>query len=187
MLNSSNQEKFLRFHFPSHFTNYWQTREHCQINSILFNLFPSIRYLIDTKIHRFDRNASIWLITSIWKSSSVREKLLDLKVCIFYPFLRALRNFFLIFPLFEYWFFFNSRVTEVTGLLPRRFSGHGQKCWRGVLCRNRENKYKKRKKKKQIKNRFFHKKPFFIEIKNQKIKNGFYTTLVTICNFFLIL
>ena len=35
-------------------------------------------------------------------------------------------------------------------------------------------KNKKRKKlKKQIKNRFFHKKPFFIEIKNQKIKNGF--------------
>ena len=32
---------------------------------------------------------------------------------------------------------------------------------------------KNKKRKKQIKNRFFHKKPFFIEIKNQKIKNGF--------------
>ena len=32
---------------------------------------------------------------------------------------------------------------------------------------------KRKKRKKQIKNRFFHKKPFFIEIKNQKIKNGF--------------
>ena len=31
---------------------------------------------------------------------------------------------------------------------------------------------KNKKRKKQIKNRFFHKKPFFIEIKNQKI-NGF--------------
>ena len=28
-------------------------------------------------------------------------------------------------------------------------------------------------KKKQVKNRFFHKKTFFIEIKNQKIKNVF--------------
>ena len=35
-------------------------------------------------------------------------------------------------------------------------------------------KNKKRKqRKKQIKNSFFHKKLFFIEIKNQKIKNGF--------------
>ena len=32
---------------------------------------------------------------------------------------------------------------------------------------------KRKKRKKQIKKRFFHKKPFFIEIKNQKIKNGF--------------
>ena len=32
---------------------------------------------------------------------------------------------------------------------------------------------KNKKRKKQIKNRFFHKKTFFIEIKNQKIKNGF--------------
>ena len=32
---------------------------------------------------------------------------------------------------------------------------------------------KNKKRKKQIKNCFFHKKPFFIEIKNQKIKNGF--------------
>ena len=32
---------------------------------------------------------------------------------------------------------------------------------------------KRKKRKKQIKNRFFNKKPFFIEIKNQKIKNGF--------------
>ena len=32
---------------------------------------------------------------------------------------------------------------------------------------------KRKKRKKQIKNRFFHKKQFFIEIKNQKIKNGF--------------
>ena len=32
---------------------------------------------------------------------------------------------------------------------------------------------KRKKRKKQIKNRFFHKKTFFIEIKNQKIKNGF--------------
>ena len=32
---------------------------------------------------------------------------------------------------------------------------------------------KNKKRKKQIKNRFFHKKQFFIEIKNQKIKNGF--------------
>ena len=32
---------------------------------------------------------------------------------------------------------------------------------------------KRKKRKKQIKNRFFHKKRFFIEIKNQKIKNGF--------------
>ena len=30
-----------------------------------------------------------------------------------------------------------------------------------------------KKRKKQINIRFFHKKPFFIEIKNQKIKNGF--------------
>ena len=30
-----------------------------------------------------------------------------------------------------------------------------------------------KKKKKQIKNRLFHKKTFFIEMKNQKIKNGF--------------
>ena len=37
---------------------------------------------------------------------------------------------------------------------------------------------KRKKRKKQIKNRFFHKKPFFIEIKNQKIKNGFlYNTI----------
>ena len=37
---------------------------------------------------------------------------------------------------------------------------------------------KRKKRKKQIKNRFFHKKPFFIEIKNQKIKNGFlYNTM----------
>ena len=32
---------------------------------------------------------------------------------------------------------------------------------------------KNKKRKKQIKNRFFHKKTFFIEIKKQKIKNGF--------------
>ena len=32
---------------------------------------------------------------------------------------------------------------------------------------------KNKKRKKQIKNRFFHKKRFFIEIKNQKIKNVF--------------
>ena len=40
---------------------------------------------------------------------------------------------------------------------------------------NIDNKTKKNKKrkKKQIKKRFFHKKPFFIEIRNQKIKNGF--------------
>ena len=39
---------------------------------------------------------------------------------------------------------------------------------------NIDKKIKKNKKrKKQIKNRFFHKKTFFIEIKNQKIKNGF--------------
>ena len=37
---------------------------------------------------------------------------------------------------------------------------------------------KNKKRKKQIKNRFFHKKTFFIEIKNQKIKNGFlYNTI----------
>ena len=37
---------------------------------------------------------------------------------------------------------------------------------------------KRKKRKKQIKNRFFHKKRFFIEIKNQKIKNGFlYNTI----------
>ena len=36
-----------------------------------------------------------------------------------------------------------------------------------------EKNKKRKKRKKQIKNRFFHKKPFFIEIKNQKIKNGF--------------
>ena len=32
---------------------------------------------------------------------------------------------------------------------------------------------KNKKRKKQIKKRFFHKKTFFIEIKNQKIKNCF--------------
>ena len=32
---------------------------------------------------------------------------------------------------------------------------------------------KNKKQKKQIKNRFFYKKTFFIEIKKQKIKNGF--------------
>ena len=36
-----------------------------------------------------------------------------------------------------------------------------------------EKNKKRKKRKKQIKNRFFHKKTFFIEIKNQKIKNGF--------------
>ena len=36
-----------------------------------------------------------------------------------------------------------------------------------------EKNKKRKKRKKQIKNRFFHKKPFFIEIKKQKIKNGF--------------
>ena len=42
------------------------------------------------------------------------------------------------------------------------------------------DKKKNKKRKKQIKNRFFHKKPFFIEIKNQKIKNGFlYNTMCT--------
>ena len=38
--------------------------------------------------------------------------------------------------------------------------------------KNEKNK-KQKKRKKQIKNRFFHKIRFFIEIKNQKIKNGF--------------
>ena len=33
---------------------------------------------------------------------------------------------------------------------------------------------KNKKRKKQIKNHFFHKKTFFIEIKNQKIKNVFF-------------
>ena len=37
---------------------------------------------------------------------------------------------------------------------------------------------KNKKRKKQIKNRFFYKKPFFIEIKDQKIKNVFlYNTI----------
>ena len=35
-------------------------------------------------------------------------------------------------------------------------------------------KKNKKRKKKQIKNRFFHKKPFFIEIKNQKNKKRFF-------------
>ena len=40
--------------------------------------------------------------------------------------------------------------------------------------KNQQRKIKNEKKrKKPIKNRFFHKKRFFIEIKNQKIKNGF--------------
>ena len=38
--------------------------------------------------------------------------------------------------------------------------------------KTKKNK-KRKKRKKQIKNRFFHKKLFFIEIKNEKIKNGF--------------
>ena len=51
--------------------------------------------------------------------------------------------------------------------------------WESVMNLNNrmlniDKKTKKNKKrKKQIKNRFFHKKTFFIEIKNQKIKNGF--------------
>ena len=42
-----------------------------------------------------------------------------------------------------------------------------------MLNIDKKNNRKNKKRKKQIKNRFFHKKPFFIEIKNQKIKNGF--------------
>ena len=44
---------------------------------------------------------------------------------------------------------------------------------------------KNKKRKKQIKNSFFHKKPFFIEIKNQKIKNVFLynTTQAYSCNY----
>ena len=42
-----------------------------------------------------------------------------------------------------------------------------------MLNINKKTIKKNKKRKKQIKNRFFHKKPFFIEIKNQKIKNGF--------------
>ena len=44
----------------------------------------------------------------------------------------------------------------------------------------KKNNKKNKKQKKQIKNRFLHKKTFFIEIKNQKIKNGFlYNTSCT--------
>ena len=42
-----------------------------------------------------------------------------------------------------------------------------------------------KKNKKQIKNHFFHKKTFFIEIKNQKIKNGFLYNTTRIVIFFL--
>ena len=37
----------------------------------------------------------------------------------------------------------------------------------------KKNKKRKKRKKKTDKKTFFHKKMFFIEIKNQKIKNGF--------------
>ena len=52
--------------------------------------------------------------------------------------------------------------------------------WKSVMNLNnrmlnidKKQQQKNKKQKKQIKKRFFHKKMFFIEIKNQKIKNGF--------------
>ena len=41
---------------------------------------------------------------------------------------------------------------------------------------------KNKKRKKHIKKVFFHKKTFFIEIKNQKIKNGFLYNTTCDCN-----